>query len=126
MDEFLYVTILLELFRMFFVQVPGFVNEQLSKVLLRLECDLQYADEYVGLLLEGLPLVIEEQFGVHFQARHVASCVHIEFDALECVAYLEFIGHGLVTQCFSLVLHPQLELLFIFQDPVLLLDLLSL
>ena len=63
-----------------------FVDEQLSKVLLWLECALQFADEYVRLHLEGLLLVSEEQFGVHVQARHVASCVHVEFDALDCVA----------------------------------------
>ena len=71
---------------MFFVQISGFVDEQLSEFLLRLECDLQFADEYVRLHLEGLPLVSEEQFGVHVQARHVASCIHVEFDALDCVA----------------------------------------
>ena len=55
----------LNFFRIIFVQVPGFIDQQLLKDLLQLECDLQFTDENIGLLRIGLPVDFREQFGVH-------------------------------------------------------------
>lgn len=108
------------------MQVPGLVDEQRAEVVLLLGRDPRLADEYVGLLGLRLPVVGEEQFGVHVQARDVALGVHVELDALEGVAHLEFVGLALAAQCFGLELHLQLEFLLRLQDPARLLDLLPL
>ena len=55
----------LNFFRIIFKQVPGFIDQQLLKDLLQLECDLQFTDENIGLLRIGLPVDFREQFGVH-------------------------------------------------------------
>lgn len=125
-DELLDVAVGLELLGLLLVQVPGLVDEQRAEVLLLLGGDPGLADEYVGLLGLGLPVVGEEQLGVHVQARDVALGVHVELDALESVAHLELVGLRVAAQRLGLELHLQLEFLLRLQDPARLLDLLPL
>jgi hypothetical protein len=99
------------------VQIPRFVDQQGSEVVLLLGCDPSLADEDVGLLGVGLAVVAEEQLGVHVQPRDVALRVHVEPDGFEGVEHLEFVALLLVAQGLGVELHLEFEFFVGFQDP---------